>query len=175
MNLRHAVALLLLGFGSVFVLFGSIIAGIGVVHIPNAENAIAFKVSLGFAACGGMVLLGGGVCLWYGVRLYQRSAHRLEEVRDNQGRLTGRRLPILSPIMITLFLMLTGALAWFLTEYGFQWDNPEARKVYLGWVALALAFLAACWRAVLRWLRGSRGNSKTSPSAKGQTRRCPPD
>jgi hypothetical protein len=166
--MRHAIALLLLGFGSFFVLFGSIIAGIGVVKIPNAENAIAFKVSLGFVACGGMVLVGGGVCLLYGVRLYQRSPHRLEEVRDDQGRLTGQRFPILSPTMLTLFLMLTGALTWFLTEYGFQWNNPEVWELYLGWVVLALAFLVAWCRSVLRWLRGSTDNSKTSPSEKEQ-------
>jgi hypothetical protein len=69
--------------------------------------------------------------------------------------------------MLTLFLMLTGALAWFFTEHGFQWNDPEAREVYLGWVALAMAFLGAWRRSVLRWLRGSTSNSKTSPSVKG--------
>jgi hypothetical protein len=160
MNPRHATALVLMGFGAFLNLVGAIFAGIGLTKLAESEDRIGTEVSAWFAAGGGLGLGGGVLALLVGIRIYRRSDHRLPVVRDARGRVVGHRFPILSPIIVFLFLLVTVLLVWSIAEYGVDLTNPEAIEVYAGWAVFALLFLAGAVAAGFRRWRGVRPGSK---------------
>jgi hypothetical protein len=153
MNPRHTIALVLIAFGTFLILVGAIFGGVGLAKLAESTDPLGTKLSAGFAITGGLVLTGGVLAFLLGIRIYRRSDHRVPVVRDQQGRVVGRRFPILSPVMIVLFLLVTGSLAWSTAEYGMDLTDPEAVDVYIAWGVLAVAFLAALSTAGCRRLR----------------------
>ncbi len=91
------------------------------------------------------------------------------EVRAASGKVLGRRFPILSPIMVVLFLLTTALLVWSIAEYGWSLTSPKAVRAYVGWAVFAVWFLVLLarlnWRARLLPSRaGKTGSAGASPS-----------
>jgi hypothetical protein len=170
MNPRHALALLLIGWGVVCLLVGAITAGIGIVGWAGAADPIAVRVSLGFLLCAGVpLLLVGALSVWFAVRLYRRSDHALAEVRDRWGNVR-KHFPVLSPIVIVVFLLITALGAVIVLSYGLDWNDPESCEAVASYAVLAALMLGATAAWLLRrlgWLPREKPPTGGAPSAAG--------
>lgn len=142
MNLRHATAVLLLAFGFFAVVVGFIGGGVGVARWANAAD-VQSDFIIGWIACTGVLpLLLGTVLFAAGVLLYRTTDHRLLEVRDEQGRVVRRVLPILSPLWLAVFGLLTLFAVVVISSGGSDvWLSPR-NAVRIGFRLAELGLLA---------------------------------
>jgi hypothetical protein len=166
MNPRHATAVLLIAFGSFALLVGCIGGGVGFAQWASQPQGPA-GFFLGWLACTGVLpLLLGATMLVSGVRLYRASDHRLQEVRDKQGRLVGRAMPVLSPLWLATFALLTFAVAVLLLGGGLDASTPQAVAVAARYGPIVMVFVTA----LAGWAyRRMRGRAVGRPAGQGDT------
>jgi hypothetical protein len=175
MNLRHATALVLIAVGVLLSSLGSMLLlelclwGLP----PKVEEQNRAQVLAFASAVSGFMLVAGLLALFFGVRIYRRCDHRLAEVRDEHGRVVGSGFPILSPIKVFLFVLVTALLAWMIAEYGVDWTNRKQTGVLHDWAVGAILFLSAAGAAVYHWLRRKRSGSEGHASPGGGAEDAP--
>jgi hypothetical protein len=157
MNPRHATAVLLIAFGIFALLVGGIGGGVGLAKWAS-EQQVQAGFALGWLACTGVLpLLLGTALLVTGVRLYRASDHRLQEVRDKQGRLVGRALPVLSPLWLATFALLTFAVAVLFLGGGIDASFPQAVAIAARYGLIVIVFMTALAGWAYRRRRGRAG------------------
>jgi hypothetical protein len=170
MDPRHALALLLIAWGAFCLLVGAITACIGIVGWVGAADPIAVSVSLGFLLYAGMpLLLVGALSVWFAVRLYRRSDHALAEVRDRRGNVINH-FPVLSPIVVIVFLLITALGAVSVLSYGIDWHDPESCEAVVSYAVLATLLLGAtaAWlQRRLGWPPRQKPPAGGAPPAEG--------
>jgi membrane protein implicated in regulation of membrane protease activity len=165
MNPRHATAVLLIAFGAFALLVGLIGGGVGIAQTAGGGQ-IGADFLVGWLACTGVLpLLVAAALLAAGVRMYRSSDHRLEEVRDQQGRAVGRRLPVLSPLWLALFALTTLLGAVILLSGGLDASSPKGMAAAARYGAAAFVLLAA----LAGWaFRRTKGPPDGEPPVKGE-------
>jgi high-affinity Fe2+/Pb2+ permease len=154
-NPRHTTAVLLIAFGAFAVLVGSIGGTVGIAQWASSETKVDADFLFGWLACtGGLPLLLGGVLLPAGVHIYRTSDHRLEEVRDKQGRVVGRRLPVLSPLWLVTFALISLLGIVLFVEGAFDTSSPKTVVVALRYGLLVCVIVSALVAWAYRRVKG---------------------
>jgi hypothetical protein len=98
------------------------------VRTMNPRHATAvLLIAFGLFALLVVVVVVGDL-LVSAIRLYQASEHRLGVVRDKQGRVVRRVLPVLSPLWLAVFALVTLLVVIVLLMGDFDPAPPKAMK-----------------------------------------------